>query len=135
VTMSDAGGSYEVTFFSEVLGVARELLDSGKPLLISAEAGYKDDVLRITVQTVSSLQEAVASAAAGLKVTINDQAAIAGLVAAVGKEKKGRGRIGIRVELGDEREVEIALPGFYQITAGTRNAMQSLPGVTAVQEI
>ncbi len=135
VTLSDAGGTFEVTLFSEVLGVARELLDSGKPLLISAEAGYKDDVLRITVQTVSSLQEAVALAAAGLKVTINDQTAIAGLVAAVGKEKKGRGRIGILVELGDEREVEIALPGFYQITAGTRNAMQSLPGVTAVQEI
>jgi DNA polymerase III subunit alpha len=135
VTMSDAGGTYEVTLFSEVLGVARELLDSGKPLLISAEAGYKDDVLRITVQTVTSLQDAVALAAAGLKVTINDQSAIGGLVAAVGKEKKGRGRIGILIELGDQREVEIALPGFYQITAGTRNAMQSLPGVTAVQEI
>jgi DNA polymerase-3 subunit alpha len=135
VTMSDAGGTYEVTLFSEVLSVNRELLDSGKPLLISADAGFKDDVLRITVQTVQSLPEAVAQAAAGLKVTINDQTAIAGLVAAVGREKKGRGRIGILVELGDEREVEIALPGFYQITAGTRTAMQSLPGVTAVQEI
>jgi DNA polymerase-3 subunit alpha len=135
VTMSDAGGTYEVTLFSEVLGVTRELLDSGKPLLISADAGFKDDVLRITVQTVQSLPDAVALAAAGLKVTINDQTAIPGLVAAVGKEKKGRGRIGVLVELGDQREVEIALPGFYQITAGTRTAMQSLPGVTAVQEI
>ncbi len=135
VTMSDAGGTYEVTLFSEILGVARELLDSGKPLLVSADAGFKDDVLRITVQSIQSLPEAVASAAAGLKITINDLAALPGLQAAVTGEKKGRGRIGILVDLGDQREVEVALPGYYQITAATRTAMQSLPGVTAVQEI
>jgi DNA polymerase III subunit alpha len=135
VQMSDAGGSYEVTFFSEVLGQARELLDSGKPLLVSADAGFKDDVLRITAQTVLSLPDAVAQAAAGLKITINDRAAIPGLVEAINREKKGRGRIGIVVDLGEAREVEVALPGHFQITAGTRTAMQSLPGVTGVQEI
>jgi DNA polymerase-3 subunit alpha len=135
VQMSDAGGSYEVTFFSEVLGQARQLLESGQPLLVSAEVGFKDDVLRITAQTVHLLPEAVAQAAAGLKITINDLAAVPGLKAAIEKEKKGRGRIGILVDLGEEREVEIALPGTFNITAATRMAMQSLPGVTAVQEI
>jgi DNA polymerase-3 subunit alpha len=135
VQMSDAGGSYEVTFFSEVLGSAREMLDSGKPLLVSADVGFKDDVLRITAQTVTSLPEAVAKAAAGLKVTINDFAAIPGLREAISREKKGGGLIGIIVDLGEEREVEVALPGRFQITAATRLAMQSLPGVTGVQEI
>jgi DNA polymerase III subunit alpha len=135
VQMSDAGGSYEVTFFQEVLGTSRTHLESGQPLLISAEAGFKDDVLRITAQTVQLLPEAVASAAAGLKVTINDAAAVPGLRAAIEKEKRGRGRIGIVIDLGEQREVEVALPGFFQITAATRTAMQSLPGVTSVQEI
>ena len=135
VTMSDAGGSYEVTFFQEVLSTARTLLESGQPLLVSADAGFKDDVLRITAQSVQALPEAVAQAAAGLKITINDAAAIAGLKAAIEKERKGRGRIGIVVDLGADREVEVALPGHFLITAQTRLAMQSLPGVTAVQEI
>jgi DNA polymerase-3 subunit alpha len=135
VSLSDAGGTFEVTLFSEVLGVSRDLLESGQPLLVAADAGFKDDVLRITVQSVHSLPEQVAQAAAGLKITINDNTAVPGLMAAIGKEKKGRGRIGIVVDLGEEREVEIALPGFYNITANTRTAMQSLPGVTAVQEI
>lgn len=133
--MSDSGGSYEATFFSEVLSISREKLDSGQPLLISAEVGYKDDVLRITVQNVSLLADAAAKAAAGLKVTIGDRLAIPGLVAAIGKEKRGRGRIAVVVDLGAEREVDIALPGAFEITAATRMAMQSLPGVTAVQEI
>jgi len=135
VQMSDAGGSYEVTFFQEVLSTARELLDSGQPLLLSADVGFKDDVMRITAQSIQALPEAVAQAAAGLKITINDAAAIAGLKAAIEKEKRGRGRIGIVVDLGADREVEVALPGHYQITASTRLSMQSLPGVTAVQEI
>ncbi len=135
VQMSDAGGSFEVTFFSEVLGTARERLDSGQPLLVSAEAGFKDDVLRITAQTVQSLPDAVAQAAAGLKITLNDAGAIPGLAEAIGREKRGRGRIGIVVDLGEAREVELALPGYYQITAATRLAMQSLPGVISVQEI
>ncbi|HTP83609.1 MAG TPA: DNA polymerase III subunit alpha, partial [Alphaproteobacteria bacterium] len=135
VQMSDAGGSYEVTFFQEVLSTARELLDSGQPLLLSADVGFKDDVMRITAQSIHALPEAVAQAAAGLKITINDATAIAGLKAAIEKEKRGRGRIGIVVDLGADREVEVALPGHYQITAATRLSMQSLPGVTAVQEI
>jgi DNA polymerase-3 subunit alpha len=92
-------------------------------------------VLRITAQNVSSLPEAVAKAAAGLKVTINDMAAIPGLKDAISREKKGGGLIGIIVDLGEEREVEVALPGRFQITVATRQAMQSLPGVTAVQEL
>ncbi len=135
VQMSDSSGTFEATFFSEVLGMGRELLESGKPLLVSAEVGFKDEVLRITVQSVTSLGDAVALAAAGLKVTINDQSAIKGLVEAVAKEKRGRGRIGVVVDLGEERAVEVALPGLFTITANTRTAMQSLPGVTAVQEI
>jgi len=135
VQMSDAGGTMEVTFFSEILGTARPLLESGQPLLVSAEVGFKDDVLRITAQTVQLLPEAVAQAAAGLKVTINDLTAVPGLKTAIEKEKRGRGRIGIVVDLGEDREVEIALPGTFNITAATRMAMQSLPGVTSVQEI
>jgi DNA polymerase III subunit alpha len=92
-------------------------------------------VLRITAQTVQLLPDAVAQAAAGLKVTINDVTAVPGLKAAIEKEKRGRGRIGLVIDLGEDREVEIALPGTFNITAATRMAMQSLPGVTSVQEI
>ena len=42
VQCSDASGGFEVTVFSEVLVMSRELLASGKPLLLSADARLED---------------------------------------------------------------------------------------------
>jgi DNA polymerase III subunit alpha len=135
VQLSDAGGTYEITLFSEVLAVAREMLGAGKPLLVSADARMEEDSIRLLAQSITYLDDAAANAAAGLRVTINAPDALDGLKAAIAKERKGRGRISIVVDMGEEREVEIGLPGAYAISAITRSQLQTLPGVTEVLEI
>jgi DNA polymerase-3 subunit alpha len=124
-----------MTIFSELLATSRDLLGSGKPLLISADARIEEESVKLLAQTIRSLDDAVAHAAAGLKIAVNDLAALPGLTTTIAAERKGRGRIAVVVDLGEEGEVEIALPGAYAIAAQTRSKLATLPGVTEVQEL
>ncbi|MEE8517410.1 MAG: DNA polymerase III subunit alpha [Alphaproteobacteria bacterium] len=134
VQMSDASGMYEVTVFSEVLSTSRELLDSGKPLFITTEARRDGDGMRLTAQSIQSLDEAVANAAPLLKLTVGDAAAFPGLKETIGRAQKGRGHINLVLDIGPGQEVEMSLPGGYAMTAEERGALMGLPGISEVQE-
>ncbi|MBL8700512.1 MAG: DNA polymerase III subunit alpha [Alphaproteobacteria bacterium] len=135
VQCSDASGVFEVTLFSEVLAVARDLLASGKPLLISADARLEEDAVKLLAQSIQPLDVAAASAAAGLRIALNDAAALPGLRDIIAGEKRGRGRIVLDLVLGPEDSAEIQLPGAYMISPDTRARVAGLAGVTEVQEI
>ncbi len=134
VQMSDASGMYEITVFSEVLSAARELLDAAKPLFITAEAKREGEGMRLTAQSIQSLDEVVAKAAPLLKLTVGDAAALPGLKETIGRAQKGRGHINLVLDIGLGREVEMSLPGGFAVTAEERGAFMGLPGVTDVQE-
>src|SRR5258708_10206412 len=65
VQMSDMSGLYELTVFSEVLGQARQALDSGQPLLVTADCRMEEDAIRLTAQKIEPLDGVFAHAAAG----------------------------------------------------------------------
>jgi DNA polymerase-3 subunit alpha len=134
VQMSDATGTFEVTVFSEVLAQARELLDSGKPLLVTVDIRADDDALRLTAQRLEPLEKIVAQAAAGLKVVLGEAGALAAFKALLQGEAGGRGHVNVVVPL-PTSEVEIALPGGFRIGPQVLSAVQRLPGVLSVQEI
>jgi DNA polymerase III subunit alpha len=134
VQMSDATGTFEVTLFSEVLAQARELLESGKPLLVTVDIRADDDALRLTAQRIEQLDKIVANAAAGLKVVLGEAAALAAFKSLLQGEAGGRGHVNVVVPL-PTREVEIALPGGFRIGPQVLSAVQRLPGVLSVQEI
>jgi DNA polymerase-3 subunit alpha len=134
VQMSDATGTFELTLFSEVLAQARELLDSGKPLLVTVDIRADDDALRLTAQRIEPLDKIVANAAAGLKVVLGEAAALAAFKSLLQGESGGRGHVNVVVPL-PTREVEIALPGGFRIGPQVLSAVQRLPGVLSVQEI
>ncbi len=135
VQMSDAGGAFELTVFSEILSSSREAFASGKPLLVSADARLEEESVKLLAQSIQLLDDAAAGAAAGLRVALNDAGAIAELQKVMARERRGRGRIAVVVDLGEERAVEVALPDAYAISAATRQALQSIPGVVEVQDI
>ncbi len=62
VRLSDGGGSFEVTLFSEVLARAREILREGTALLVTADLRLEGEALRITAQDVAPLDQAAAGA-------------------------------------------------------------------------
>ncbi|HZS82158.1 MAG TPA: DNA polymerase III subunit alpha [Stellaceae bacterium] len=135
VQMSDTSGFYELTVFSEVLGEARPLLDSGQPLLVTADCRTEEETLRLTAQKIEPLDAVVAHAAAGLRVFLAEAEALKPLKSIIDREGPGRGRLSIVVPLTPAREVEIAIPGGYKIGPGLRAAVKSLPGVIDVHDI
>ncbi|MBL8835406.1 MAG: hypothetical protein JNL66_04130, partial [Alphaproteobacteria bacterium] len=91
--------------------------------------------LRMVADAVTALDDAVASAAAGLKVTVRDPSCLDQLKAIIAGERRGRGRVSIVVDLGADNEVEVALRDTFAISAMARSRMQTVPGIAAVEEV
>jgi DNA polymerase-3 subunit alpha len=135
VRVSDAAGSVEVTCFSEVLNRSREILASGSNVLVSAELKTDGDSVRITATEVTSLDQAAASAGASIRVWLRETAAVPHIRDLLGRESGGRGRVTLVPSIGTEQDVEIALPGRYNVTPRLAQALKSLPGVDQVEEV
>jgi DNA polymerase-3 subunit alpha len=136
VQMTDTSGVFEVTLFAEVLAAARPLLESGKPLLVTAEARAEGDGVRILAQTLAPLDAAAADAAAKLRIYVKDASPLGslrklfdGMVA-----PRARGRVSLVVDI-DDREVEIALPGPFVVSPQMKARAKAIPGVVVVQEL
>ncbi len=134
VQCSDQSGAFELTVFSELLSSKRNLLEAGQAVLVSADGRLDGEQVKLTAQTVEKLEEAVANAAAGLRIIISDPAALEALRRNL-EGKRGRGRVTLVVPMPDEAEVEVTLPGSYGIATGLRDAIGALPGVAQVEEI
>ena len=134
VQCSDQSGAFELTVFSELLGSKRNLLEPGQAVLVSADGRLDGEQVKLTAQSVEKLDDAVANAAAGLRIIVSDPAALEALRKTL-EGKKGRGRVTLVVPMPDEAEAEVTLPGTYSIAGGLRDAIGMLPGIAQVEEI
>ncbi len=135
VQMSDTSGIFEVTLFAEMLSQSRALFDASQPLAVTVDVRNEEDNLRLTAQKVEPLDDVVAHAAAGLRVFLGEERALATLKSLMGREAGGgRGRVSVVLDLA-EREVEIAIPGGFRVDPKIRAAVKSLPGIVDVHDI
>ncbi len=135
VQLSDPSGMFEVTVFSEVLGRARDLLEAGKNVLATVEARREGEGLRLTVQEMASLDDAVAHAAPGLKVAVSEAGALARVREIVAGAPRGKGEVSLVLGLGAGAEVELQLPGRFAVPATAVMELRAVPGVAEVREI
>jgi DNA polymerase-3 subunit alpha len=134
VRLSDAGGSYEVTVFSEVLSRARDLLADGQSVMVTADIRLEGETLRITANEVVPLDQAASTAGAGMRVWLERTEAVAHIRALLEREGRGRGRVVLIPRLDARQDVEIALPGGFNVSPRLAQAMKLLPGVTRVED-
>jgi DNA polymerase-3 subunit alpha len=134
VQCSDQSGAFELTVFSELLGSKRNLLEAGQAVLVSVDGRLDGEQVKLTAQSVERLEDAVANAAAGLRIVVTDPAALDALRKSL-EGKRGRGRVTLVVPMPDEAEAEVILPGSYAIAGGLRDAIGNLPGIAQVEEI
>ncbi|MBS0520581.1 MAG: DNA polymerase III subunit alpha [Proteobacteria bacterium] len=134
VQCSDQSGAFELTCFSEVLSSKRQLLEAGQAILVSADGRLDGEQVKLMAQTVEKLEDAVANAAAGLRIVISDPTALEALRKHL-EGKRGRGRVTLVVPIAEESEAEVTLPGTYSIAGGLRDLIGTLPGVAQVEEI
>jgi DNA polymerase-3 subunit alpha len=135
IRLSDAGGSYEVTCFSEVLGRSRELLAAGASVLVTADIRLEGEALRITAQDVAPLDAAAAQAGAGMRVWLQRMEAVPHIRALLDREGRGRGRVILVPRLDAEQDVEITLPGGFNVSPRLAQALKILPGVDRVEDL
>ena len=134
VRLSDTTGSFEATLFSEILSRCRDMIAIGTPLLVTADLKSEGDALRITASDVVRLDDAAAQAGSGLRIWLDRTEAVPHIRTLLGREGKGRGRVTLIPRLGPREEVEVTLPGGWQISSKLAQAMKTLPGVERVEE-
>ena len=135
VRLSDAAGSYEVTFFSEALAACADLLRDGAPILVTADLKQEGEALRITASSAVSLEQAAAEAGAGMRIWLGQTAAVPHIRSILDRERKGRGRVVLLPRVGDGQDLEIELPGGFHVTPKLAQALKLIPGVERVEEV
>ncbi len=135
VRLSDAGGSYEVTCFSEVLGRAREFLAEGSSVIVNADLRLEGEALRITANDVTPLEQATQQAGGGIRVWLRMTESVAHIRTLLDREGKGKGRVVLIPRIGDDQDVEITLPGGFNISPRLAQAVKILPGIERVEDI
>ena len=135
IRLSDGGGSFEVTLFSEVLGGARELLKSGEAVLMTVELKLDGDNLRVTAADCAGLEAAASAAGAGMRIWLDRSEAVPHIRSILARGDRGRGRVTLVPRLDMAQEVEITLPGVFQVTPRLAQAIKALPGVERVEEV
>ena len=135
VACSDPSGTFEITVFSELLVSARNLLEPGTSIMAMVEGSADGENLRLTAQSIQSLDEVATQQASSLQVWVTGPEPIGDLKRILGPGNNGKASVSIvvRPPAGD-REVEITLPGKFGLTPATREALARVPGVGAMAE-
>ena len=134
VRLSDAAGSYEVTVFSEVLSRSRDMLADGRSVMVSADIRLEGETMRITANDVTPLDEAARTVGVGIRVWLERTEAVEHIRALLTREGRGRGRVVLVPRLESQQDVEIALPGGFNVSPRLAQAMKLLPGVARVED-
>ena len=135
IRLSDAGGSFEVTVFSEVLNGSRDALKTGNAVLMGVELKLEGDAVRVTATDCRSLEQAATEAGAGIRIWLDKTEAVPHIRALLAKEQKGRGQVTLVPRLDDAQAVEITLPGRFAVGPRLAQALQVVEGVERVEEV
>jgi len=138
---SDASGQFEAIIFGDTLSAAGDLLQAGTPVLLGLAGERVDgDTLKLRVDSIQALDAVVGNVDSQLRITFAPEKLSAQRLGSAFAElrsylKPGRGEIRLVVALADEaREVEVALPGRYDVSPSSRGLLSTVPGVMAVME-
>jgi DNA polymerase-3 subunit alpha len=135
---SEPTGQFEAVIFSEALASARSLLEPGTPVIVAVEGERDGETLKLRAQVIESLDQAANGVQRGLKVLLDPR-----LVQADGARLEeirallkpgGKGIVQLALQL-DDREVEIAMPGRFDVSPAQKGALATVEGVLEVMEI
>ena len=135
IRLSDQGGSFEVTAFSEVLNGARDALRAGNAVVMGVDLRLDGESLRVTAADCKDLDQAASEAGAGMRIWLDRTEAVPHIRAILAQGDRGRGRVTLVPKLGTEQAVEITIPGGFQVTPRLAQAIKVVPGVERVEEV
>jgi DNA polymerase-3 subunit alpha len=135
LTLSDTSGVYEVLLFSETLTRSRDFLEVGKSILLSADAEYKDDAIRLTVQDVKPLDEMLIDKVHEVALTLDNSNQMDDLKAALNRAGDGKSSVTITIcSPAVDKMVKLRLPKQYNFTPELRDELYRLKGLRKLME-
>ncbi len=124
---SDATGRYEAVVFSDCCRRRASFSEPGKAVVVTADAEREGEEVKLRIQNVVALEQVAESVGSGLRVVVDNDAALEGVKARLPAD--GRGLVFLVLTTGDKRrEVELELPGRYTTShPRARHAQSRLP--------
>ena len=144
IGLSDPSGQYEAIIFAEGLQQYRDMLEPGSQVLLFLTAEAQGDEVRARIQSVEPLDLAAAKLQKGLRVFVRDDKPIEAICkrltspllgAARVLPAKSDGEVSMVLMLAGGTEVEVRLPGRFQVSPQIAGALKAVPGVVEVQAV
>jgi DNA polymerase-3 subunit alpha len=129
LALSDPSGELEIFVPGEQLAVHRELLKPGNEVALSVKASTRSGELRMSVEGVQPLAEALSGSFGGLRIWLRNDADTEALrqcvehAAQAADSHEDRGQIRIRLPLDGANGVDIALPGSWPVGPSMQDAL------------
>ncbi|WP_116133809.1 DNA polymerase III subunit alpha [Tropicimonas sp. IMCC34043] len=145
VQMSDPTGLYEVTVFSDTLEKARDILEPGQNVVITAEATFESEQLKLLCKGARPV-DAIAGGSAGrgsggFCLFLNSAQALP-VVESILRRTVEAGPVRLKgliqvtlLDPGLPGEVDMALGEDLPISPQVRGALKSVPGVVTVEDL
>jgi len=137
---SEPTGQFEAVIFSETLAASRHLLEPGTPVLLTVEGERDGEALKLRAAAIQSLDEAASGLQRGFKVVL-DGRSLCGDGRRLDELKAclrpgGKGVVCLSILLDDAgREVELSVPGRFDVSPAQKGALSAVPGVVQVLDI
>jgi DNA polymerase-3 subunit alpha len=132
VQLSDQSGHYEAILFQETLNQYRDMLEKGAAVLLGLQASVEGEDVRARIVSVEPLGEAAARIQKGLRIFLRDPSPLPSIAQRLGQ--RGEGEVALILMLADA-EVEMKLPGKYQVNAQIAGALKAIPGIVSVEHV
>jgi DNA polymerase-3 subunit alpha len=138
---SEPTGQFEAVVFSETLAQSRPLLEPGTAVLVTVEGERDGDTLKLRAQTIESLDQAAEGVQKGVRLVLDRRTIERGAgpladLKALLKPNGGKGTVCLTIALEEAgRELEIALPGRFDISPAKKGAISTVPGVLEVIDV
>lgn len=134
VQLSDPTGVFEVMLFSETLAASREFLEPGNLLLIGVEAQQSEEQIRLTCTRIEPLEMALDHKIQRLDIELAHADQIDVIKTHMDEASRGMAKVSFYLQLPDGNQAQIDLPGRYNLSSETRDALRVTDGVIAVKE-
>jgi DNA polymerase-3 subunit alpha len=138
---SEPTGQFEAIIFSETLAQSRHLLEAGTAVILNVEGERGEgDTLKLRAQSIESLDAAAENIQNGVKVML-DGRVLNGARGAIDDLRQllrpgGKSTVCFGIALSDAgRELEIALPGRFEVSPAQKSALQTVPGVLEIIDL
>jgi DNA polymerase-3 subunit alpha len=135
VTLSDPTGEYEVMFQPETLRRCRDLLEPGSSIVLRVRAKANDGEVRFFADDAEPLDRAIEKVSAGLRIHLSPGVTQIDALRARLKPQATGGAVNFVAAFAGGREVEVRLPGKYQLDPAMRGALKIAPGVALLEDV